>query len=69
MSTLATPRLEKTQSQASLSASTAIIYEVNLSVPVSLTKAYVEYLRDFTKQVCRENSGFLGCQVFSQPKP
>ncbi|KAJ3331484.1 hypothetical protein HDU76_003041 [Blyttiomyces sp. JEL0837] len=49
--------------------SSAIIYEVNLSVPKEHAAEYVDYLRDFTKNVVKTVEGFTGAEVYSQPKP
>ncbi|KAJ3056542.1 hypothetical protein HK097_006175 [Rhizophlyctis rosea] len=55
--------------QASEVANSAIIYEVNLSVPKDKADDYVLWLRGFTKEVCATIDGFTGVQVFTQPKP
>ena len=46
-----------------------IIYEVNLSVPKQNSIAYLDYLKDFTRNVCRIVQGFTNAVVYSQPKP
>ncbi|KAJ3034747.1 hypothetical protein HDV00_004725 [Rhizophlyctis rosea] len=55
--------------QASAVANSAIIYEINLSVPRDKADDYMLWLRGFTKDVCATIDGFTGVQVFSQPKP
>ncbi|RKO87392.1 hypothetical protein BDK51DRAFT_32254 [Blyttiomyces helicus] len=42
----------------------AIIYEVNLSVPKSKDAAYIEYLKEFTTGLVRTVAGFTNVQAY-----
>ncbi|KAG4104936.1 hypothetical protein H8356DRAFT_14814 [Neocallimastix lanati (nom. inval.)] len=52
-----------------VSSDSEIIYEINLSVPKETAIDYVNWLRDFTKNLCEITPGFTSCNVYSQPKP